>query len=586
MNKPEPIFSTRSNLGMRTRAWKKLGEGVLILLAFAYSFWLMFHTFSYNAKTNEMRIAFKLWSDFAAHVPLIRSFSMGPNFDRLIHFQTIEYPIYPGEPIRYHFLFDMIVGLLERAGLRIDWALNIPSIIGFSLLIIGIYIVAKKLFSSSATALLSVLFFLFNGSLSFLQFFQKHPLSISSWRDIMEAREFPAFAPWGPGDVTAFWNLNIYTNQRHLAGAFAFILFFILTCLRIEHKPFRTQVSWALVWAILIGFLPYYHQPALLIMAVIMTTYFLVFPKLRPFLFATGIWSFLLIIPQLFNTGGAGVSWYPGYIIHNEIYELTVVEKIGRMVIFWWNNLGLHSVLMLLGVYFMPKQTRWILLPMLPIFLIGNLFTFSIEASANHKFFNFVMILGNMISAYTLVLLFNKIKIRLPARHRFAQAIAGGFAYLCICVFLILLTLSGVIDFFVVKNDVIGSVKDIQADETAMWIAKNTPRDAIFLNSSYMYHPASLAGRSIFLGWPYFAWSAGYPENRMPIMDTLYETKDDTQRCALLKKRNISYVTVENVLTDRDLPNIDLDYFFKTFTPTFTTRDRHYAIFATEKLCK
>ena len=146
--------------------------------------------------------------------------------------------------------------------------------------------------------------------------------------------------------------------------------------------------------------------------------------------------------------------------------------------------------------------------------------------------------------------------------------------------------LSGVIDFFVVANDTKGSIRDIPVNEVATWIAQNTPPDAVFLNSSYLYHPASIAGRPIFLGWPYFAWSAGYSENRMPVMDTLYETRNNNERCDMLKKRNISYVTVEEVKNDTNLPDIDLAYYRKTFTPVFLSKDNRYAIFTIEELCK
>lgn len=400
--------------------------------------------------------------------------------------------------------------------------------------------------------------------------------------DILSAKEFPAFAPWGPGDITAFWNLNIYTNQRHLAGAFALILLFIFTCLRIEQQPFKKQLPWAIIWACALGALPYYHQPTLLIMAVIMASYFLVFPRLRKFLFAVGIWSAVLVIPQLLINHGTGspIEWYPGYIIHNEIYDLAIVEKIGRMIIFWWNNMGVHSILMLLGWYFIPKQARRVVLPIIPIFLIGNLFKFSIEASANHKFFNFVMILGQMINAYVLILTWRYFSSK--RFHSFIRLLV----YSIISLFIFLLTLSGVIDFFVVKNDVIGSARDIGADETIAWIVKNTPRDAVFLNSSYMYHPASMAGRSIYLGWPYFAWSAGYVGKRFDMIKKIYETKDKGKLCTLLQQESIDYFTIEDTGGDKDMAAIDVKGYFASYLPSYSNETKTYGIFATDTICK
>ncbi|WP_460315410.1 hypothetical protein, partial [Staphylococcus aureus] len=86
-----------------------LQAGAGITLALAFSFWLMFHTFSYDGQTHSIQVAYKLWSDFGAHIPMIRSFSMGGNLSRFFA-GTVQYPIFPGEPIRYHYLFFMLVG--------------------------------------------------------------------------------------------------------------------------------------------------------------------------------------------------------------------------------------------------------------------------------------------------------------------------------------------------------------------------------------------------------------------------------------------------------------------------------------------
>jgi hypothetical protein len=557
-------------------------DRIVILFIIIFSSWLMFHTFSYDAKKQEIQIAYKLWSDFGAHIPLIRSFSMGDNLQRFIH-GTVEYPIFPSESIRYHFLFYMVVGILEKLGVRIDWALNIPSIIGLSLFLTSLYILAKKLFSSRAVALLTLLFFLFNGSLGFIRFFSLHPISLTSISDIVSAHDFPAFAPWGPGEISAFWNLNIYTNQRHLAAAFAILILFILTCLHIEKKHLSTQLKWAVLWGLIFGALPYFHQPTLLIVAIIMATYMIIFPKLRIFLLTSGLLTTILVVPQLLmaHDSTSLVQWFPGYIIHNEIVnEKQILKALLHMVSFWYQNLGFHSILILIGFFIIPKRARLILLPIIPLFIIPNLFKFSVEVSANHKFFNLFMALGSMISAFVVVRIFKKIGLKIE------NTFTRGLAYSLVFLFILLLTLTGIIDFFVVANDTFGGVTDIPKNEIATWISKNTPKNALFLNSSYLYHPASMAGRFIFLGWPYFAWSAGYKINRMPLMDHMYESRDSDTFCMLLSKYNITYVTAEDVKNDTNLPDIDLTYYLKTYKPVFVSKNRSYAIFETRNICR
>ena len=531
----EPKIFARSRIqSSGVRARKILCEPLVVLIFLLFSLFLMFHTFGYDSAQKNILIARTLWSDFGSHIPLIRSFSMGNNWPP-------EYPIFPGEPIRYHFLFYLLVGMLAKIGFRLDWALNIPSALGFTLLLFGIWTLATLLFKDKRIAVLSILFFLFNGSLSFIKFFTRQPLSF---------RDFPAFGPWDGGVITAFWNLNIYTNQRHLAWGFALGIWFLVWVV-----SSRKSILPALLWGLSIGALPYFHQPTLIIMAILMGTNFLFFPRLRlPILIAASIGLFL-IAPQLLTMPKTeSLSWFPGYLIHD---KLSIINFLS----FWFQNLGLHTILIPFGFFILPSRAKKILLPLFFLFILGNLFKFSMEVAANHKFFNFALILGNMISAYVII------RMRVP--------ILVG-----------ILILSGLIDFFVIVNDTKGPLPDVGNNQTASWIAANTPKDAVFLNSSFLYHPASLAGRKIFLGWPYFAWSAGYDTyGRMAEMRTMYESKNPNVFCPLLKKHTISYVTVEDTKGDPNLPNIDVSYFLDNYKPAFEDADGKLRIYSFLVLC-
>src|SRR5688500_9439733 len=92
-----------------------------ILFAITFSSFLMFSTLSY--KEGSLVIDEKLWSDFQAHTPMVRSFSKGDNLPP-------EYPIFSGPKMQYHFGFYFLVGMLEKAGLRFDIAMNLLSTIG------------------------------------------------------------------------------------------------------------------------------------------------------------------------------------------------------------------------------------------------------------------------------------------------------------------------------------------------------------------------------------------------------------------------------------------------------------------------
>ena len=89
---------------------KNLPEIVFIILALGFSWWLMRNNFGYDRKVSQILVGSKIWSDFSSHLPLIRSFSWGNNFPP-------EYTIFPGETIRYHFLFYAMVGILAAAAI-------------------------------------------------------------------------------------------------------------------------------------------------------------------------------------------------------------------------------------------------------------------------------------------------------------------------------------------------------------------------------------------------------------------------------------------------------------------------------------
>lgn len=533
---------------------KNIVEVILILFVLAFSFWLMFSTFSF--KDGTMYIASKAWSDFGSHIPLIRSFSFGDNIPP-------QYPLFPGEPIRYHFLFYAFVGFLERLGMRIDYALNIPSAFSFAALLGIIYIFGKTLFRNKAVGVLAVAFFIFNGSLSFLEFFKEHPVSIHTVRDVFTNTAFPSFAPYGKGIVTAFWNLNIYTNQRHLAGAYGLSLFLLLFLLRLSGDRKQWFIKSVFI-GVTLGLSFFFHMAVFLMTIVIIAGLFILFPKLRPVALSTLFVAGMIALPQYLTMRGGSqlfsLAIHPGYLVAN---TLTVSNFIQH----WFFNLGLHLILMPLGFLVAPKNIKKLLLCFLPVFLIGNLVQFSVEIAANHKFFNYFMLVGVMFSAYFLVYLWKR-NLR-PL----------------VIVLLFFLTLSGFIDFFPIYNDSKLTLLDYPKNADVAWIMHNTPKESIFLNSSYLYHPASLAGRKIFLGWPYFAWSQGYDTLKRDILRKKLLSGDDiTSFCQEVKKYDLSFVVTEQIDRSEDYV-INRAFFAHHFSKVFENKERDFVIYATKQGC-
>ncbi|MCX8008495.1 MAG: hypothetical protein N3A54_02190 [Patescibacteria group bacterium] len=535
-------------------------EWMLFLCFFIFSFYVMTHTFGYDAKNHSILFASRVWSDFGAHIPLIRSFSLGHNWPP-------EYPLFPGEKIRYHFLFYLFSGLLEKIGVRIDWAVNIPSILGFFFLLVMIYKLGSLLFEKKSVGLIAVVFFLFNGSLSFVKFFETHPLGLSTIQDILHLNQFSTFGPWSGDLVTAFVHLNVYTNQRHLAPSFAIALFIIYSLLKMKKSKHHQQshkrtLVFSVFLGVLAGSLFFLNHPALLITMIFCSYLFLFHPYTRlplGIIFVTTL-PFLWYFFQI-SQPSATPTWEVGYLSPKPFQWHTFFE-------FWFHNLGLHLFLIPIGLFFAPKRIRFFFLPLVILFIIPNLYRFSPDMINNHKFFNFFTIIGGMYVANLLIKLFS-------SRIIFLKLIALPLFVMCI--------FSGILDFIVIRNDYYLELSDIPNNTDASFIAEFTPKDAVILNSTWFYHPASIAGRKIYNGYSFFTWSAGYPTyQRESFVKQIFQSNDRMLICTLLKQENISFVELNRTPEGFLQP---IGWIWETFSPIYDNKTTGVRLYNTDDLC-
>ncbi|RJQ35878.1 hypothetical protein C4559_05970 [Candidatus Microgenomates bacterium] len=530
-------------------------EILIIIFSIIFSLWLMFSSFSYN--NGSILISTKAWSDFASHVPLIRSFSFGDNFPP-------QYPIFPGEQIRYHFLFYAIVGLLEKTGLRIDYALNIPSALSFGTLLIIIYFLAKSIFKNKAIGILSVVFFLFNSSFSFLEFLKTHPLSLNAIGDIFINSSFPSFGPYDGKIVSAFWNLNIYTNQRHLALPLAFLFLIVFFITKGEEKKKTFPLFLIIIFGLVIGILPFSHSSIFIMVYAVFGILFLLFKHQRKRIFLMLFIGGLISLPRVMflkETASYTPHLQIGYLISSNFNFLNFFN-------YWFMNLGLSFILIPIGVILSSNFQRKIFLSFFSLFLIANLVQLSPEIAGNHKFLNAFLIVGNMFSAFVIFKLW---KTNLLAKF-------------IVPIILFFLILSGIIDFFPIKNDNFIPIDDYKISPDIKWIMDNTPKNSVFLNSSYLYNPASLAGRKIFLGWPYFAWSLGYDtQQRDTLRKNLFDPKNLSFFCNNIKKYNLKYAIIENQNNDF---TVNSNFFEKEFPKIYYNKINKLKIYELSKNCR
>lgn len=547
-------------------------DGGVLLFIVTVSVALMVGTLS-GSPDGGIKVASKAWSDFGAHIPLVRSFSLGSNFPPVS-------PLFPGETIRYHFLFYAFAGLLERIGISLDWAINIPSILGMILFLSGLYVLGKFLFGTRLVGILAIVFVLLNGSLSFVNFFATHQLGTSTFRDIIINSRFPSFGPWDNQEVSAFWSLNIFTNQRHLGLSYGIILWTLWCIFTFPEKaPRKKIIGMSLLLSVLVGLLLLLNQAAALILVTWIIWIFAVYPKKRLLNLFAGFFTLPWVALYLSLIAPSGLPvWEPGYLAHSLDPRIFFP--------YWWKNLGLHLVLIPLGILFAPvKAKKALSVPLLLLFLAPNLIRFSPDMINNHKFFNFYLAVGSFGTGWILYG-FHTTLCQLTSRIRsyvFAVMLrtSGLISMGIVCVFL---TLSGIIDFFPIVNDGKYEVASQKTNPDIAAYLTLVPSRAIVLNSTFFTNPASLAGRSIYFGYPYFTWSYGYiTQPREQLYLAIWRAKNKETACTLARLAHVDFAELSPHPEQYLQPNTFL--WNTEFTQIYTNKKTGYTIFDVTKSC-
>jgi len=203
----------------------------------------------------------------------------------------------------------------------------------------------------------------------------------------------------------------------------------------------------------------------------------------------------------------------------------------------------------------------------------------------NHKFFNFVTIIGGMYTANLLVT--SRIFITKRIKRIKITAISKILllsVYCLLSTVFFFLIFSGVIDFAPIVNDYYLNLTDIPANKDVTFIAENTPPDSIFLNSTWFYHPASIAGRKIYNGYSFFTWSAGYKTyEREAVTKEMYRSEDRYRICQLLSEEHISFVELNKAPEDFLKPIASI---WGTFLPIYNNPESGIRIFEVSKICE
>ena len=321
-------------------------------------------------------------------------------------------------------------------------------------------------------------------------------------------------------------------------------------------ERFRDTLPGFIFSGALLGLLPMWNSAVFIGAAAVLGVWFILFP-LRLQMLALAVTTGLIALPQmLYLTGGSGRTPMPrlfhwGYTVEQPT-ALNVAKYLGFTFGFKWLLIALALVLA-------TNLQRRVFLAASSLLAVAFCCQFTIEVLANQKFIHTWVIIANLFVAFALwrlwrfSLLGTTVPGKLIASVLFLLIIPGGF-----------------IDLFPIHNTGWSEVQ-YRNDPLIDWLKKNTtPRD-IFLTDRFVTHPILMAGRRVFYGWPYFAWSAGYnASNRDRVYTELFESKDPWKVYHLLKENGIEYVAYDNAVRQAQFikrPNQELyaTYFPKVY---------------------
>lgn len=572
-------------------------EWILVLIVAAAVSVMMVWTYHYDNGT--LWIAGDLWSDFGPTSAISQSFALGHNF-------PTQYPHYAGEPIRYHFLYYFQVGNLTYLGLDPATANNVLGIASLVAMLAVVAALGERLFGSRLVGWLGVGLFFFHGALSFIPYLGSFPSVVDGIASLPNLDHFLSSGFPYRGEEWGVWTQDVFLNQRHLPSAIGIVLVIVLFLLsRLPSPDFgprepgleglgrrvvaaadnarqrlaaavaqpaastRTMLGepWLpgyLLCGLLAGLLPLYNGAMFIAAAALLGILFVVFPN-RSQMVILAIAAAIPAVPQLlFLRPGtmAGEQTYPSFHWGYTVDDPTPVHVATYMAFIFGPKLILVCVGLLAGTW---RQAR-VLLAFAA--LVGVAFTvqLSVEVLANHKFINAWLIVANLFAAYGLVRLWHaRASAWFPTR-----LIAVGLAGVIVA--------GGVVDLFPIKNERMYQA-GVDGDPLYDWVRTETLPGDVFLSDMYVVHGILLAGRKLYMGWSYYAWSAGYAVKvREQWYRDIFALRSTRELVRRLQAAGIAYVAFDDGLRDRGFASrLNEELFQASLELVFSDPENHYA---------
>ncbi len=514
-------------------------ECVLYGLLFLFLMYIMFYVF--YIRDGILYSGFTVYGDYAPHTAMMRSFSMGENF-------PTQYPHFGGEDVKYHFMFQFLVGNLEFLGLRLDIAYNLVSV--FSLLGFLIFLcqMAMRITGSFAAGAWALVLFFFRSGITFFRFLWEHFQSGDLWKALSENTEFLGYTTnenWG------LWNFNVYLNQRHLAFGLliaGIVIWVFLDYLEEgaahEEKGFAwikgrlfAKEAWqcrnlekALLLGMILGLTSFWNGAAV-IGGLLILLGFAAFSdgKLDYGIMAAVTVFFSVLQSRIFVRGSVmspAIQW--GFLAED--------KSLAGVIWYLIQISGFFVAGLAMLVFWLRRRERTMLVSFLFPLFFAFLVSLTPDINVNHKYI--------MISWAFLTVFWGGVLSKCW-RGKCRKKLLAFILTVC-------LTATGLYDFVIIlRNNGPGRrvAVNMESDLTA-WLSENLISEDLILTPEYSMSEVTMSGVMMYCGWPYYAWSAGYNTNyRAGVATEMYTTGDQKRLKALVQQEGITYILYQEGMT-------------------------------------
>jgi len=568
---------------LKTLSWdiELLADHSFICLAVAFAYVLMFHSF--DANSDALLIGGGAVSDFGSHIPLIRSFSVGNNF-------PTGYPHFANAGIRYHFMFFFMAGNLEYLGLPIEWALNGPSILAFSSMLMLLYVFAVNVFGSRKVGWLALVLFGFRSSSAAFVYFSS--LDFLSIRDVVAAiLHSHQYVGTTTGEDWGMWTLHDFVNQRHFSFGISLLILIVLMVLpnfsfgvsRVSRSgdtllgkiraAYLGSTAWklrslssAICIGLLVGLGAFWHGSAFLSILLILSVFFIVSDFRLEIISICSLAYVLGMLQSWFfvsRHGGTSIELlsYFGFMAQDQSFY--------GVLQYLLTAFGLLPILVLVVFFVAPLAIKWLLFAVLSPAIFIFFFRLTTDLMIGHKFVAISIVLINVFVSWLMFLILRVHKI------------IGTVVF---AILLFLLTITGIINCFTLYNVNIPKWVLRSDDRLYQWVLSETSPRAVFLTYQHHINPILQAGRKVFNGYGYFTDGPGYEVgHRSSVSRHVYSERDFGQIKYLLLENFIDYVVIDQASREWFHSDCNEELFRRNLSVVYSDPSLEIVIFAVKK---